>query len=106
MVEEEKSSWANWANKVLSDIEENRTDINKLFNLHSELHLELLEKVNESNKELTQSINDVTILITQKFAILETKAATSGAVWGGIFGIVSALFMGFIGYVCKKAFGG
>lgn len=69
----EPDSWNAWSHKILADLEKIDISINELYN----------------------KINSLTIEI----AILKTKAASSGALWGSLFGMGTALLVAFLSHL-------
>ena len=70
MVDDHGSSWETWAHRVLGDI----------------------ERIDADNKALNLKLNSLCV----KLAILETKAATIGAIWGAIVGAIVAVMTALI----------
>ena len=61
------NGWNEWAHRVLGDI----------------------ERIDDAQKDIWEDINNLTVEI----AILKTKAAMIGGIWGAIVGIVSSILV-------------
>lgn len=67
---DDEGSWGAWANRVLHDI----------------------ERIDENNKSLNRKMNELCV----KLAVLETKAAVIGGLWGAIVGVITAVISALI----------
>jgi len=104
--ERKTNGWNEWAKKVLSDIEAAKEDISELYSKNTALNLELVNKINALNNSLLHEINELNLLITKKFAIIETKASQNGAFWGAIVGILCSIITSIIAVIVTRVVGG
>ena len=115
------NGWNEWAKKVLADNEEAKKDIGLLYDKINllvanisdkinkvgadsvdgslEVKMEVLEKMNKMHNEIMKKITELEVMMTGKFAVLETKAVSSGALWGALLGVGASIIVAYISHL-------